>query len=571
LTDRIDGLITDATTSPFTKNILPYLYMDQPDKKIKWNVYSFDEGIASSVPYESAARVLPQSKRSFAGYAVRQGLAIAMEHNFMMSPQGMDNFRKQLMQLVGSIQLTNDLDVHMALLYAPSYQKQMDEKYFDNQRTLTQNTRMHVDLFGFMQKNENALDYLIEDAKNHLTKWGSKPPTFMLCNGALTRSLTMTPEKTNYITAGPDGKRKLAQGPELPSYRGLQIIHTRQFSLEAGTAPRDMLRRRVRVCEHYWIPWESTNALKRFEFYDQSRDSMFYLSFKDLWDKSFPQNPDSLRNMLQHYQSTDNNLNALDGDASTTASYLTEAEFNVGKMLGVFTCSWREAQQTLVPLSRNIDLVREFNIEGKPQVDTFCVKKSYELQVDDNDNEMQNFVNTQFLIILKLYIRQNFLHLLPNGNVAAEQLPELFETLIQLMHANPFQGLNLTAGEPTDNIQNVAAFRFKTWLTAAHAGTYVYDREYAQKIQLIDHTMQKLRQLVTGNNLTSFLCTFREFIEGHKELTKFLQNAFKVWHSNTSPDTLQWSGNAITAYLLHGDTVLPCYFETPTLFSLLQY
>ena len=92
LTDRVDGLITDATSSPFTKTILPYMYMENPDKKIKWNVYSFDEGIASRVPYESAARVLPQSKRSFAGYAVRQGLAIAMEHNFMMSAAGMDNF-----------------------------------------------------------------------------------------------------------------------------------------------------------------------------------------------------------------------------------------------------------------------------------------------------------------------------------------------------------------------------------------------------------------------------------------------------------------------------------------------
>lgn len=28
-------------------------------------------------------------------------------------------------QLVGSIQMTNDLDVHIALLQAPSYQKQM--------------------------------------------------------------------------------------------------------------------------------------------------------------------------------------------------------------------------------------------------------------------------------------------------------------------------------------------------------------------------------------------------------------------------------------------------------------
>jgi len=316
LSDRIDGLITDATSSPFTKTILPYYYMENPDQKIKWNVYSFDEGYASRVPYESAARVLPQSKRSFAGYAVRHGLAIAMEHNFMMSPQGMENFRRQLMQLVGSIQLTNDLDVHMALLHAPSYQKYMDEKYWDGSKTLMQMCRMYVDLFGFVQKNENALDYLIEDAKNHLTQWGSKPPTFMLSNGALTRQLTMTPERTNYITAGPDGKRKLAQGPDLPSYRGISIINTRQFSLESGQAPRDMLRRRVRVSEHYRIPYEKSNLEKRYEFYDQSRDSMFYLSWVDLFRASLPESLDD----IQIFASTP--LNSEDDKNQTFAKLL---------------------------------------------------------------------------------------------------------------------------------------------------------------------------------------------------------------------------------------------------------
>lgn len=297
LTDRIDGLITDATSSPFTKNILPYLYMENPDKKIKWNVYNFDEGMASRVPYEAAARVLPQSKRSFAGYVVRQGLAIAMEHNFMMSPAGMDNFRKQLMQLVGSIQMTNDLDVHVALLHAPSYQRTHDEKYYDNTRSLSQNCRMYVDLFGFMQKNENALDYLIEDAKNHLKTWGSQDPSFILCNGALTKQMTMNPEKTNYITAGPDGKRKLAQGPDLPSYRGLSFINTRKFSTESGCAPRDMLRRRVRVSEHYRIPWASFNMKQKYEFYDQSRDTMFQHTWKSLQKASLPNDAQSLRDM----------------------------------------------------------------------------------------------------------------------------------------------------------------------------------------------------------------------------------------------------------------------------------
>ena len=245
-------------------------------------MYSFDEGIASRVPYEAAARVLPQTKRSFSGYVVRQGLAIAMEHNFMVSAAGRENFSRQLTQLVGSIQLTNDLDVHVALLTAPSYQKHINEKYYDNAKTTVQICREYVDLFGIMQKIPNALDILIEDAKNHLKTWGSQPPTFCLCNGSLTTQLTMLPEKTNYVTNGPDGAKRLANGPDLTSYRGLSIIPSRKFSMDAGTAPRDLLRRRVRVAEYYRIPWEEGIESCSFEFYDQGRDSMFRLSWHQL-------------------------------------------------------------------------------------------------------------------------------------------------------------------------------------------------------------------------------------------------------------------------------------------------
>ena len=67
LADRIDGLITDTTSSPFTTVILPYKYIENVDQKIKWNALSFDEGLASRVPYESAARTLTQTKRAYAG------------------------------------------------------------------------------------------------------------------------------------------------------------------------------------------------------------------------------------------------------------------------------------------------------------------------------------------------------------------------------------------------------------------------------------------------------------------------------------------------------------------------
>ena len=282
LADRVDGLITDATNSPFTTTILPYKYFENVDGKLKWNVWSFDEAMPSRVPYESAARTLTQTKRSFSGYAVRHGLAITLEHNFMMTPQGRENFQNQLNQLVGSIQYANDLDVHMALILAPSYEKHMLEKYNNYDRSATQTAREFVDLFGFMQKNQNALDILIEEAKIKLKTWGGPQPNFMLTNSKLTFQLTMTPERTNYITQGIDGVKRLRNGPDLQSYRGLNIIPSRSFSMETGQTPRDMLRRRVRVAEYYRITPDPDNRNRSFELYNEERDTFFTITWRDL-------------------------------------------------------------------------------------------------------------------------------------------------------------------------------------------------------------------------------------------------------------------------------------------------
>ena len=287
LTDRIDGLITDATNSPFTRNILPYFYLENPDAKIKWNVYSFDEGMASRVPYESAARVLTQTKTSQSGYAIRQGLAIAMEHNFLASEAGRENFKHQLTQLVGSIQLTNDLDVHIALLQAQSYEKIISEKYYGTERTLARTGKQHCDMFGIYNKIPNALDLLIEEARTKLKTWGSEPPTFLLCPSNLTLHMTMSPERTNYITNGPDGLKRLAQGPDLPSFRGLNIIHSQKFSLEAGREPRNVLRRKVRVAEYYWMPYDAGQQGEvHYELYDQASDSFRSFTKAELMRKS---------------------------------------------------------------------------------------------------------------------------------------------------------------------------------------------------------------------------------------------------------------------------------------------
>lgn len=107
-------------------------------------------------------------------------------------------------------------------------------------------------------------------------------PNFLLCNSKLTFQMTMTPEKTNYLTQGADGAKRLKQGPDLPSYRGLSIIHSRSFAMEAGQHPRDILRRRVRTAEYYRILPSPKNKDYEFEFYNEERDTWFSMSFQDL-------------------------------------------------------------------------------------------------------------------------------------------------------------------------------------------------------------------------------------------------------------------------------------------------
>jgi len=304
ITDRVDGLITDATNSPFTTIILPYMYMDYPDRKIEWNVWTFDQGLASRVPYEAAARTLTQRKQSFSGYTVRQGLAITMEHNFMMSDEGMTNFHNQVTQVVGSIQNTNDLDVHMALINAPSYLTQVRERYY-LEDYLTKSIRDYIDMFGFVQKNMNSLDIIIEDTRSLIKNWGGDDPDFMLCSGKLTYQLTMTQERTSYYTQGIEGQKLLKQGPDLPMYRGLKIIKSKAFSLDEGSAPRDVMRRRVRVAEFYLV---KTENLASVQLYDEMADNFAVLNAATILPKvkvmSPVRHPDAvllIRPNIEHY------------------------------------------------------------------------------------------------------------------------------------------------------------------------------------------------------------------------------------------------------------------------------
>ena len=187
---------------------------------------------------------------------------------------------------MGSIQNTNDLDVHTALILAPSYANQVRNQYY-MENTLSQSLRDYVDTFGFCQKNMNAMDIIIEDTKQLLASWGGEEPDFMLVAPKLCFQLTMTQERTSYFAQGDDGKQLLREGPILNKYRGLNVIKSRAFSMEEGGAPRDVLRRRVRTAEFYYgncgpKTTDRADGLGGVSLYDEFTDNFCLISYRKL-------------------------------------------------------------------------------------------------------------------------------------------------------------------------------------------------------------------------------------------------------------------------------------------------
>lgn len=174
----------------------------------------------------------------------------------------------------------------MALVLAPSYAKQVNDQYYMDD-SVTKTLRDYVDMFGFVQKNMNALDIVVEDTKQLLQSWGAEEPDFCLISPKLTFQMTMTQERTSYIAKGDAGAEILKQGPMIAKYRGLNIIKSRAFSMEEGAAPRDVLRRRVRTAEFYYGPVnldtkgdEQNDG--RVELYDEFTDNFVSLSISKI-------------------------------------------------------------------------------------------------------------------------------------------------------------------------------------------------------------------------------------------------------------------------------------------------
>jgi len=283
LRDTIDGFIMEDNTW-FTTVCLPYVRTDE--HHFVWNEWHFDTHLVGRVPEEGISRLIRSSKRSFKESTVRRGIAFQLEHGFMNTAEGRQQYVMNLNQIKQSVQETANHDVIAAILNARRYDKEWEKKHGVLQKPFTVLNRREVSQWAVAQKHPNGLDILHEEFKQRLARWNVKPNMWIF-PPKLCLYLTMVPpEKTEFGIAGPSGPAKLEAGPAaLTTFRGVQVYETRLFDVYEGDLPIDLLRRNQTIGEYNVMddPFHHSTLDKYGKYNTNMRDIVVYNEDDDQW------------------------------------------------------------------------------------------------------------------------------------------------------------------------------------------------------------------------------------------------------------------------------------------------
>ena len=103
LRDTIDGFIVDDSDQWYTTYALPWAQTD--DLHVKWNKWTFNRGLAGRVPHEGIPRLITSTKQSHSETIERRGLAFILEHQFMKTPEGIEQYRRNIQGIAQTVQV----------------------------------------------------------------------------------------------------------------------------------------------------------------------------------------------------------------------------------------------------------------------------------------------------------------------------------------------------------------------------------------------------------------------------------------------------------------------------------
>lgn len=240
----------------FTGILAPSVTVD--DISFTWSEITFNAHTADITPYQSAPRLVTYGEKHFRAILPRRGIAMRMEHNFMLTDKGRMIFYQQIISMAEAVTNVIKLEVLRAIRMTHDYPP---EGYNASGEFNGTNALDHQSIVQLMQDSisqfyclmhPGMLVDLITRAKNDIARRkGDQPDTILAPEILQTALMHYDIERTTYKGAGAVGIARAEKEPEsLQRFMGMNIYTVKTFINEQGR-DLDFMRMTVEIGEYY--------------------------------------------------------------------------------------------------------------------------------------------------------------------------------------------------------------------------------------------------------------------------------------------------------------------------------
>lgn len=215
VTAQVTGLLEKTYVSPYTKFLLPIRQLGPYESiNVKWTEVNFDPGFAEQTEVLGVGRYFTHNKSRRGATAVRRQAAVKIESGFFMTPEGREDWRNQIEQLVTIVQNTNEYDVMLTLLQTPIRHhlsaRDMNgpvNRVYGVSYDMTFKERLFLerDMFGIINKTPDSRGFqsLVTNLRTVMSRNGVTPDAIVVPPYLLGYYHISKPDLWEYSSAGP--------------------------------------------------------------------------------------------------------------------------------------------------------------------------------------------------------------------------------------------------------------------------------------------------------------------------------------------------------------------------------
>lgn len=273
ITQQVTGLLEKAYVSPYTQFLLPIRQLGPYESiNVKWTEVNFNPGLAPQVEVLGVGRYFTHNKTRRGARAVRRGAAVKIESGFFMTPEGRDEWRMQIEQLVTVIQNTNEYDVLLTLLQTPMrkdrHANQMNGPYnqvygVNYELTFEQRFELERDMFAIVNKTPDSRGFnsLVTNLRTVMARNDVEPDAMVVPPYMLGYYFTTKDDLWQYQSAGPAVTANRAMAADIggssafraQTIQGLRLVDTYIYRAVKGARESvcDLLTAPCQIGEFY--------------------------------------------------------------------------------------------------------------------------------------------------------------------------------------------------------------------------------------------------------------------------------------------------------------------------------